>query len=169
METLDTIAKRRSVRSFTNKPISKEIIEQLLKAAMAAPSAGNEQPWHFIVINERSVLDQIPKVHPYANMCLEAPAAIITCADTTLAKHSEMWVQDLSAAVENILLAVRALDLGAVWLGVHPNAERVAGIKKLFNLPASVTPFNIIPIGYTSVEQVPVERYKADRVHYNKW
>ena len=170
MNTLETIFTRRSVRKFNNKEISQENIETLLKAAMSAPSARNEQPWQFLVINDRKILDKIPSVHEYAQMCLQAQAAIITCANLSAYKYDDtFWVQDMSAATQNILLAVRALDLGAVWVGVYPNEQRINAVSKLFELPAKVIPFSIIPIGYTDALQKEVDRFQNDKVHYNKW
>lgn len=170
MEALKTILTRRSVRSFTSQLIDDEIIENILQAAMSAPSASNEQPWHFMVIRDRKLLDKIPEVHQHSMMCAQAPLAIIPCVDMAQEKYRDFWVQDMSAAAENILLAVRALGLGAVWLGVYPNKDRNNGLRKLLNLPESVVPFCIIPIGYTTAQQTEAtERYKKDRVHYDKW
>ena len=170
METLDAIFTRRSVRRFSDQPVSPETVDTLLKAAMSAPSARNTQPWHFMVIDKRELLDQIAAIHPYAKMCLQAQLAIIPCTDLNLDKAAEgYWVEDISAAVQNILLAVRDQGMGAVWLGVYPNEERISEIRKLFALPYNIVPFNIIPIGYTDMSQEKVDRYKAERVHHNEW
>lgn len=170
MDALNVILTRRSVRKFTAQPVSDESIESILRAAMSAPSATNEQPWQFLVINQRGLLDKILTVHPYAAMCAEAAAAIIPCVDFTSEKYKDFWPQDMSAATQNILLAARALGLGAVWVGVYPNNERILGIQQLFNLPEQVTPFSIIPIGYSNVPQVEAkERFKKERIHYNEW
>lgn len=169
MDALEAIETRRSIRQFENKPVEKEKINQLLKAAMSAPSARNEQAWHFIVIDQRELLDELPKLHPYAKMCLQAPLAIIPCADITIPADEDFWVQDLSAATQNILLAARALGLGAVWLGTYPRQDRVESIQKHFGLPKNIIPLNIIPIGYTKTEQKPVDRFLENRVHYNEW
>lgn len=167
---MDAILKRRSIRKFNNQPIPEEDIKQLLEAAMAAPSAGNEQPWHFIVITERGILDKVPTIHPYSNMIKEAPLAILVCADMTLNKYDvDYWVQDCSAATQNILLAATAKGLGTVWLGVYPRKERVEGLSKLFSLPEHIIPFALIPVGYPAEEKPPINRYKEERVHYNKW
>jgi nitroreductase len=168
MDPLDVIFTRRSVRKFGSEKVSAEDIDMILKAAMNAPSAHNEQPWQFLVITERAVLDQIAKVHPYAQMCLQAPLAIIPCIDLS-AKYDVFWSQDMSAAVQNILLTVKALNLGAVWLGVYPHEKIVKDIKRMFALPGEVIPFNIIPIGHTDVSQGRVDRYSVNKVHYNKW
>lgn len=169
MDTLETIFTRRSIRKFTNKAVDPKLIETLLQAAMSAPSANNQQAWRFIVINDRNVLNEIPKYHPSSQMCLEAQAAIVTCIDPSLEKSKGWVVQDLAAATQNILLAARALGLGAVWLGVYPREDRVSGVKKLFALPENIIPFSIIPIGYTDIEQNSIDRFDSTRIHYNKW
>lgn len=169
MEALEVIITRRSVRKFTTQKIEQEIIDTLLHAAMSAPSADNQQPWHFLIIDQRPLLDGIPTFHPYAKMCLEAPLAIVVCIDTDAQQYRIAWSQDLSAATQNILLAARALGLGAVWLGVYPHQERIVSLRKLLNLKDGVIPFSIIPIGYTDVKQKKIDRYKEERVHFNKW
>jgi hypothetical protein len=113
METLQAILTRRSVREFTNQDVSKEDLNDLLRAGMQAPSAGNEQPWHFIVIDDPELLKKIPEFHPYAKMLNEAPLAILVCSDRNLEKHRATWLQDCSAAIENILLTAHAKGLGA--------------------------------------------------------
>ena len=117
---MDAILTRRSIRHYTAQPVAEELITGFLKAAMAAPSAGNEQPWEFVVLTERTILDRIPSFHPYAAMLREAPAAILVCGDLAREKHEGYWVQDCSAATENILIAVNEKGLGAVWLGIFP-------------------------------------------------
>lgn len=169
MDIFEAIFTRRSIREFKKQPVEEEKIEKIFRAAMSAPSAGNEQLWHFIVINDRNLLDQIPNFHPYSQMCFEAPLAIVCCADLLLQKHEGFWVQDIAAATQNILLAVRALELGAVWLGVYPNTPIVNGLKKLLNLPENIVPVNIIPIGYTKLKPFDAGRYKPERVHRNSW
>lgn len=170
MEALKAILSRRSVRSFTSQIVDDSMIENILQAAMSAPSAANEQPWHFLVIKNRKILDKIPEVHPHSMMCAQAPLAIVPCVDTAQEKYRDFWVQDMAAATENILLAVRALNLGAVWLGCYPNKDRNQGLRKLFGLPESVIPFCIIPIGHTTAHQTEVlERYKKERIHQDQW
>lgn len=141
----------------------------LLKAAMAAPSAGNQQPWHFIIIQDRNILDEIPKVHPYAQMTSEAPLAILVCGDLRNEKHPGFWVQDCSAATENILIEACELGLGAVWVGVYPNEQRVAALSKLVGLPEKIIPLSLIPVGYPAEHKPPSERYDVAKIHYNKW
>lgn len=169
MEAMEAILSRRSIRKYESKPVSAELVHQLLDAAMNAPSSSNGQPWHFIVIDDRKVLEEIPKFHPYSNMLKESPVAIVVCGDVNLEKAKGIWVQDCSAATENILIAARALGLGSVWLGMFPVDERVAGARKLFGLPDNVIPHSIIAIGYPGETKPQANRYNAERVHKNRW
>lgn len=171
METLKAISSRRSVRRFDNtKHISVDIIEKILHAGMYAPSAINQQPWHFVLLRNKEIINQIPTIHPHSNMCLQAPAVIVMCVDPSEAHYKEFWQQDMSASVQNILLAIRDLGLGGVWVGVYPNQDRVVGIQKLLNLPENIIPFALIPFGYTEVVQHELkERIKPERIHFDKW
>jgi nitroreductase len=169
MNAMDAILSRRSIRQYTEKPVSDETVKELLEAAMSAPSAGNEQPWHFVIINDRGILKEIPKIHPHSRMLEHAPVAILVCGDEQLQKYQGYWVQDCSAATENILIAAQAMGLGAVWLGVYPIEDRVIGIRKLLDIPEHVTPFSLISIGYPAEQKPPANRYDASRVHHNQW
>ncbi|NLI14818.1 MAG: nitroreductase family protein [candidate division Zixibacteria bacterium] len=166
---MNSLFKRRSIRHYTKEPIKPESIELLLKAAMAAPSAGNQQPWHFIVIQDRRILEEIPNLHPYAQMVMEAPLAILVCGDISSEKHPGFWVQDCSAATENILIEACELGLGAVWVGVYPNEQRVAALSKLVGLPEKIIPFSLVPIGYPAEHKPPSNRYDMAKIHYNRW
>lgn len=166
---MKAIMSRRSIRKYSDQSISEEMITDLLKAAMAAPSAGNQQPWHFVVLDDREILQQIPEIHPHAKMVTEAPVSILVCGDPTLEKYKGYWIQDCSAAVENILIAVEELGLGAVWCGVYPIEERVAAFRKLLNIPEHVIPMAIIPIGHRAEEKKPADRYDVSRIHRNNW
>ncbi|HGE72071.1 TPA: nitroreductase family protein, partial [Candidatus Poribacteria bacterium] len=128
-----------------------------------------EQPWHFVVIRDRQILNEIPKIHPYSGMLKEAPLAILICGDESLQKYKGYWVQDCSAATENLLIAVNALGLGGVWLGVYPIEDRVVGIRKLLGMPESVIPFALISIGYPAEQKPPADRYDESRVHHDRW
>jgi len=169
MDTLKAILSRRSIRSFTSEPISPELTESLLRAAMAAPSAGNAQPWHFIVVEDRAILDQIAETHPYAKMAKEAPLAVVVCGDTSLERYKGFWVQDCSAAVENLLLAAHASGLGAVWCGVHPNEAIEPNIRKLFGVPAEAIPLALIVLGHPNETKPPAERFDPSRLHRDHW
>ena len=169
MEAMEAILSRRSIRRYTDKKVSDEVVKELLEAGMSAPSAGNEQPWHFVAITDHKILDEIPKIHPYSGMLKEAPLAILICGGESLQKYKGYWVQDCSAATENILIAANAIGLGGVWLGVYPIEERVDGIRKLLGMPEKVIPFALLSIGYPAEQKPPADRYNESRVHYEKW
>ena len=168
MDAMEIILTRRSIRKYTEQPVSDEVLKELLEAAMCAPSAANRQPWCFVVINDRKILDDIPNYHPYAQMLKEAPAAILVCCDSDL-QMGDYGVQDCSAATQNILLAAHAKGLGAVWLGVYPTEVKVTDIKRLLNLPENIIPISLISVGYPAEQKSPPDHYRADRVHYNHW
>lgn len=169
MDAMDAILSRRSIRKYTGQPVPDEVIKELLQAAMSAPSAGNEQPWHFIVINERQILDEIPRFHPYSQMLKDAPVAILVCGNEQLEKYPGFWVQDCSAATENLLIAAHAKGLGAVWLGVHPVEEIVTMMRELLGIPEHVIPLALISLGYPAEQKPRAERYDASRIHRNQW
>ncbi len=168
-EGINLLMTRRSVRAYTEEPVSERDVETILRAAMAAPSAGNEQPWHFVVVRDRETMRQITRVHPYAGMLEEAALCIAVTAELALEKYKDMWVQDCSAATQNILLAAHALGLGAVWLGVHPVAEREAGLKRILALPEGVECLALVSIGRPAEQPEPADRYEPHRVHQEKW
>jgi nitroreductase len=147
--------------------ISEKDIKTMLEAAMAAPSASNRKPWHFVVLTNRKILDNLARVHPYGKMLFKAPLCIVVCGDITISARS--WVQDCSAATENLLLAAAALGLGAVWLGVHPREERVGPIRKALNIPETIVPLNLISIGHPAEEKEPRTQYDEQRVHRQQW
>lgn len=169
-EFIKVITSRRSIRRFVyDKKVKDEEIEAILRCAMSAPSAGNQQPWHFVVVKDRATLDKIPDIHPHAMMCLEAPLAILICADLSSEKHKGFWVQDCSAACENMLLGIHSIGLGAVWVGIYPNQMRVRDFKELFSLPEHIIPFCLVPLGYPNEERVPENRFKEERIHFESW
>ena len=169
METLLAIRTRRSIRNFFNKEIPKEQITKILEAAMYAPSARNTQPWHFIVINRRQILDKLPHVHPYAEMCYEAGAAILVCGDTEIERLEGYIAVNCAAATQNILLAAHDLGLGAVWLGVYPRKERMESLSRLFNLPQNIIPISLVALGYPKEQINTPERFNQKKIHYNEW
>jgi nitroreductase len=160
---------RRSIRKYTDRAVPDELISQLLKAAMAAPSAGNEQAWQFIVIRDRALLDAIPKFHPYSAMLKYASVAVLVCGDLTLEKYKGYWVQDCSAATQNLLLAAKAQGLGAVWTGVYPLDDRVAGMRKLLGLPTHIVPLSLVPLGFPAEQPGRADRFDQTRIHHDRW
>ncbi len=158
--SIDLLFQRRSIRSYQDRPVEDEKITKLIEAGMAAPSARNIRPWHFAVIKNRQILNKITEIHPYSYMLKEAPMAIAVCG-----KHDERyWVQDCSAAMQNILLAATSLGLGSVWLGVYPREERTQEIKNLLELPENISPLGITAIGYPNETKPNKELYEDEKV-----
>ncbi len=170
LEAIEAIMTRRSIRSFTDQPVSDEQIDTILRAAMAAPSAYNEQPWEFIVVNDKAKIEAVSKINRYGSFMKNAPVAILTCVDNEKVKHQKGYgIIDVSIATQNILLAVHALGLGATWTGVYPNERLVPMFKKEFNLPENIIPLAFVPIGYPKSTPKQKNHYKAERIRYNSW
>lgn len=163
------ILNRRSIRKYKDKKVPWEMIKKLLQAAMAAPTAGNAQHWEFVVIDDKKVLNKIPEVHPYSKFIEGASHAIIVCANPEKEVHKGFWVQDCSAATENILIEAQYLGIGAVWLGVYPEESRYKGIQKLLNTPEVIIPFSIVAIGYSDEDKLEENRYNEEKIHLNEW
>jgi nitroreductase len=166
-ELIQTIFARRSIRRYTSEPVSEGDIQTLLEAAMAAPSASNRKPWQFIVVTERETLDALAESHPHGKMLFEATLCVSVCGDLT--EMERFWVQDCSAATENLLLAAVALDLGAVWLGVYPRDDRVAAVRQRLALPDHITPLNLIAVGHPAEVKQARTQFDAARVHRERW
>ena len=168
MDVMQAINSRRSVRKFTSEPVADDLVEKLIRSAMQAPSAGNQQPWQFIVVTDRQKLDKIPSFHPYCKMVSQVSTAIVVCGDSRGIKWPDLWPQDCSAAVLNLLLAARAEELGAVWTGVYPFEERMQGCRDLFGIPQEIFPFAVIPIGYPKDKSQAfkeIDRFKPELIH----
>lgn len=159
------ILARRSIRKFKDQPVGQEQIDILLQAAMAAPSARNEKPWHFIYITERETLNRLV-THKHAKMLQQATLCICVCGEP---EASEYWEQDCSAATQNILLAATGLELGSVWLGIHPQDERVQKVREVLGIPDTITPLNLIAIGHPDDEKEARTQYDEVRVHSESW
>jgi nitroreductase len=169
---MGSILTRTSIRAYENRPVEDGTIEQLLRAAMAAPSACNKQPWNFLVIRDKNTLKRISELFHNIPMAEHAPLAIIVCGDMSRTMPEEgqaYWIQDTSAATENILLAAHDMGLGAVWCGIYPIMERVAALKALLGLPEQIIPLNVIPIGYPAETKTPKDKWNPGNVHYEKW
>jgi nitroreductase len=160
------IENRQSIRQFKNQPVTREQLDQLLAAAMYAPSACNSRPWEFIAVTKRETLDEIVKVHPFAGMCATATAAIIVVAVPQTGNPTGYFPQDCAAATQNILLEAVSMGLGCCWCGVYPRTERIASIRKLFNIEEPKIPFNVIAIG--TPDEAPARRgfFDETRVTY---
>lgn len=165
---LDAIYSRRSIRKYETRPVEDEKVTEVLKAAMYAPSARNCRPWHFIVADDREVLEKIMEVHPYSKMLETAPVCIMVCGDTAL-EAPGYHVVDCAAATQNILLAAKELGLGTCWLGVTPRPERIEPLAELFALPENIIPFALVALGYPAEEPERPERFDSTRIHKNKW
>ena len=168
MNVYEGIQQRRSVRRYEPRPVEKETIERLLRAAMQAPSAANQRPWEFIVVENKDTLAKLAKAHPYASPMQEAPLGIIVLSNEAGLKFPQYWQQDLAAATQNLLLAAVENGLGAVWMGVAPEEDRMKYITELFQLPSGVTPFAMLALGYSG-ENHFVDRFEANRIHYENY
>ena len=168
-ELIATIFARRSIRKYTAEPVDERDVKTLLEAAMAAPSAGNRKPWHFVVVTDRRTLDALAEAR--SKVLFEAPLCIAVCGDPTISEH--FFVQDCSAATENLLLAATALGLGAVWLGFREREEHFAdaraSISRMLGLPENIVLLNLIPIGHPAEKKEARTQYDESRVHRERW
>lgn len=170
--TIEDIMTRTSVRSYSDKKVESATVDTLLRAAMAAPTAGNKQPWRFVVIDNKDILTTIGDNFNTMTMAKKAAVVIVMCGDTTATFDGEgrdYWVQDVSAASENLLLAAHAMGLGAVWCGIYPLAERIEQFSEMLSLPKEIIPMACICIGYPSGETTPKDKWKPEYIHYNSW
>ena len=163
---LDIIFSRRSIRLYADEPVSEADIQSLLEAGMAAPSASNRKPWHFVVVTERDTLRALAAAHPFGKMLAGAAVAIAVCGDSAI---SDWWVQDCSAATENILVAAVGLGLGAVWLGSHGRPEREGAIREVLDIPEQIGVLSLLSIGHPGEEKEARTRYEPARVHWGHW
>jgi nitroreductase len=170
-DAFSAIHNRKSVRSFTGQSVSKEALDKIIRAGMAAPTAVNRQPWAFVVVSDRKTLDTLAAGLPYAKMLDKAGAAIIVCAipDKAYEKSLELAVIDSTCASENILLAAEALGLGAVWTAAYPYKDRMDIARKALNIPQDIIPLNVIPVGHPTGTDKPKDKYKPENIHWEKW
>lgn len=167
---LANMTQRKSVRHFvSDKKVDEKTLETLVKAGMTAPTARNSQPWEFYIITSPDTFKTLEEGLPYAKMLSQVSAAIVVCGNVEYmleGEGREYWVQDCSAATQNILLAAEALGLGAVWTGVYPVRERVRLVQEALSLPSTHLPLCLIPVGYPDGQDQPKDKYKADRIHW---
>ena len=179
---MDVIMARTSIRSFTGDPVSREQLETLLKAGMAAPTAMNVQPWRFVVVTDKDKIAEVFGAGPRSGMFTTAGAIIVVCGETTFMRKpfgqpdapeteqpNMFWYEDCSAAAENILLAATAEGLGAVWTAGYPAMERIAPISAALGLPENVVPLCIIPVGIPAEEPAPKDKWKPENIHWEQW
>ena len=162
---MNSIFQRVSVRKFQDKPVTDAQVEQLLRAAMAAPSATNQQPWEFYVVRSKAKIKELSEASPYAGCAKGAPVVFVPCyrKNCQVPMYAEI---DLSAAVENLLLEADSLGLGAVWMGIAPQKDRMADVRKVLDIPEELEPFALVPCGYPAQERTQEDRYEVERVHY---
>lgn len=170
-ETIKTIHQRKSVRNYTDQEVTKEQLETLVRAGMAAPTAINTQPWQFVIVTDKTLKADYAKGNMQEAMINKCSAMIVVCCDMSLEndRAKNFWQQDCAAATENILLAAESMGLGTVWTGVYPVEERVKTVSEKFGLPENVTPFCVILVGYPDGSDQPKDKYKAERIHWNKY
>ena len=161
---LDAIKKRRSIRKYTDQPISDADVKSLLEAAMAAPSADDVRPWELIVVRDGRLRQQLARTHPWSNMCADAPVVFVVCGDET---RSAQWVADTSALTENLLLAVAGLDLGAVWVGVYPQQRQEGHVRSVLGIPDRLRVLCLIPVGHPAETKPPHTKYDERKIHYD--
>jgi nitroreductase len=171
MDALAAILERRSIRAYSDQPVSGEVIENLLRAGMYAPSAMNSQPWEFLVIWEPEKKKAASQLGGYWSMLNDAPLGILVMGNLKnyKASASDFFIQDCSAATQNILLAAHAQGLGAVWLGLYPKQDRMQGLRDIFGIPNDIIPFSLISIGYPAETRRPHRTFHEDKVHYDKY
>jgi nitroreductase len=165
-ELLELIKKRRSIRKYTAQAVTDEQIRQLLEAAMAAPSASNIQSWEFVVVRDPDLKRQLAQTHRWSSMAADAAVVFVVCGNEHASYH---WVEDASAATENLLLAVTALDLGAVWVGIYPDANREAHVRRVLDIPGGIRVLCLVPVGHPAESKLPRTQYKESKVHYERW
>ncbi|NLF23346.1 MAG: nitroreductase family protein [Lentisphaerae bacterium] len=165
------ILARRSVRAFTAQPVPDATLRDLLKAAMSAPSAAARDPWHFIVVRNPVLLSRLAELLPHGTLIAHAAAGIVVCGDKQAAHRQDLsyLLQDCSAATENLLLAASMMGLGACWLGIHPNRERIAGFRERLGLPSAIIPVAAVALGFPQERPAPRTRYRTDSVHRECW
>ena len=171
-QAIKNIMTRVSVREFTGEKISAEQIDTLLRAAMSAPSAINKQPWAFIVVDDEALIAQLGEALPYSRCSNHPAVAIIPCGDLSKAIEGEMgafWINDVSAATENLLLAAHAMGLGAVWTGLHPDMNRARLVQDMLGLPEHIIPLCVVPVGVPAEQPAVKDKYKPENIHYNAW
>ena len=171
-DTLKTIFSRKSIRSYKDEPVSKEKLEMLIKAGMAAPTAVDKRPWEYIVITDRKVLKQLADALPYAKMASTAAAAIIVGGDVRKqwgGLESDYWIMDCSAATENILLAAESMGLGAVWTAIYPEDARIRAVRQILGIPPHIVPLNLVPVGVPAGREKPKDKYNPAQIHWNRW
>ena len=163
---MNEIFERVSIRRYTEEPVSQEILTKIIRAGMAAPSAGNQQPWEFYAVTDRETICALSGISPYAACAKNAPAVIVPCYRTEGNRWQETVLLDLSAATENMLLEITSLGLGGVWLCAAPLADRMEKAAQALSLPPTLQAFAVIAVGYPAETRRQQERFDAARIHF---
>ena len=169
MDCLDAIFTRRSIRHYAKQDVTEAELDVVLRAAMAAPSAGNQQSWRFVVVRDPARRERLSHATPYSRMLAEAPVALVVCGDTRAERHPGYWVQDCAAAIQNALVAANAVGLGAVWIGVHPVQDRVDNVRAIVECPEGIEPMSMVAIGHPAEEKPAIDRFTPEYVHSERW
>ncbi|MHA1906978.1 MAG: nitroreductase family protein [Candidatus Thorarchaeota archaeon] len=169
MDILEALYTRRSIRKYRMSDIPDEIVQKVLRAAMSAPTSGNQRPWQFVVVRDREKMENLIEAYPYAKMLRDVPVAIMVCFDKDREKYEERWQLDCANATLNMLLAIHGLGFGGLWLEVFPIQERVKMIQDFFGMPDTIVPLAIVPIGHPAEKKPAEDRYEESLVHYDSW
>ncbi len=163
------IYKRRSIRKFTDKKIEDEKLKKILKAGLNAPSAGNQQPWEFVAVRDKELLNKLSELSPYAGMLKQSDVAIVVCGNLENARFDAFWVQDCSASTQNMLLEATSLDIGSVWLGVYPNIEGENFVRSVLNIPEEIHVFCVVALGYPDEEKEINDKFDEHKIKYDMY
>lgn len=169
MQLLEALKTRRSIRKYKDKPVSNNLLEQIIEYGMYAPSAVNKQPWHFIIFRNEDTINELINVHPNAAMLKQADSGILICYDKTLEHDKGYGIIDCSAATQNMLLAAHDMGLGACWIGIHPRQQRISALAEAFKLPEHIIPFAVVSVGYSNETKNTPDRLRKERIHYEMW
>jgi nitroreductase len=166
-DILDVMYARQSVREFADEAVSDEQIEAMLRAAMAAPSVQDFQPWHFVTVRQRKMLDRLAQVHKYATILEDAPLAVVVCGDTEISER--YWVEDTCVATQNVLLAATALGMGGVWISLYPKKKHQRYVRDLLDIPERIGVLCILALGRPAEKKIAKAKYNPKRVHQEEW
>lgn len=169
MDTIEALVTRRSIRKYKDRKIEKDKLDIILKSAMYAPSAMNLQAWHYVVIDDRNILEETIKSIPHAELLRQTPTAILVCGDAETEKNDSWMIQNCSAVIQNILLAAHGLGIGSCWIAIHGMEEVVKNVSEQFKLPENVVPISLITLGYPDEEVVAENRFRKEKIHINRW
>ncbi|MBF4693777.1 nitroreductase family protein [Fusibacter ferrireducens] len=160
---------RRSIRKFTGEKLSEALLDEILKAGFASPTAKNTQLWEFVVVDDMNILNAFKEVHRFSMPLIHAGLGILVCGDLNKEEHEGYWIGDCAAAIQNMLIRIEELELGACWIGVYPNEDRMAVLEKTLNLPEHIKPMGFIAVGHPDEKKAPSDRYDPEKVHRNGW